>query len=79
MNQLRSIVVAVDFSICSPKARAHAVRIARWNDARLHAIHGVDARVVADLAKAFGIPRGEVSAQATQSAADELSRRRELS
>jgi len=74
MNQLRSIVVAVDFSLCSLKALAHAVRIARWNEARLHAVHVIDALVVSDLAEAFGIPRGEVSAQATHSAADELSR-----
>jgi len=42
MNQAMSILVAVDFSACSADALKQAVRIARWNRAKVHALHVVD-------------------------------------
>lgn len=42
MNQSKSILVAVDFSACSADALQQAVRIARWNQAKVHAVHVVD-------------------------------------
>lgn len=72
MNQLRSIVVAVDFSACSRKALRHAVRIARWNEARLHLVHVIDGLVVVDLAEAVRAPLAEVQTQAASSAEHEL-------
>ena len=75
MNQLRSIVVGVDFSRCSLKALAHAVRIARWNEARLHVLHVIDGLDVADLAEAVRAPLDEVRAQVARTAAHELEAR----
>lgn len=53
MNQLKNILVAVDFSDCSKAALAQAVRIAGWNGARLHAVHVIEPLVVAGVASAI--------------------------
>lgn len=50
MNQIKNILVAVDFSDCSKAALAQAVRIAGWNGAALHAQHVIEPIVVSDLA-----------------------------
>lgn len=42
MNKLNSIIVGVDFSECSRCALEQAVRLARWNKARLNIIHVID-------------------------------------
>ncbi len=42
MNQLKTILVGVDFSECSRCALEQAVRLAKWNKARLDIIHVVD-------------------------------------
>jgi len=42
MNQLRTILVGVDFSECSRCALEQAVRLARWNHAGLNVIHVMD-------------------------------------
>ena len=39
MNQLKTILVGVDFSECSRCALEQAVRLAKWNNARLDIIH----------------------------------------
>ena len=41
MNQLKSILVGVDFSDCSRSALEQATRLAKGNHARLHALHCV--------------------------------------
>jgi nucleotide-binding universal stress UspA family protein len=41
MNQLKSILVGVDFSECSRSALEQAVRLARWNNAGLRIIHAM--------------------------------------
>jgi nucleotide-binding universal stress UspA family protein len=43
MNQIKTILVGVDFSECSRCALEQAARLARWNDASLRVIHVVDA------------------------------------
>jgi nucleotide-binding universal stress UspA family protein len=43
MNRLKTILVAVDFSLCSSDAFRQAARLAAWNNARLHALHVVNA------------------------------------
>lgn len=50
MNQLKNILVAVDFSDCSRAAMAQAVRLAGWNGATLHALHVIDPLVAASVA-----------------------------
>lgn len=42
MSGLKSIVVGIDFSGCSRAAMQHALRIAGWSGASVHAIHVVD-------------------------------------
>lgn len=42
MNQLKAILVGVDFSECSRCALEQAVRLARWNKASLRVIHVMD-------------------------------------
>jgi nucleotide-binding universal stress UspA family protein len=42
MNQLKTILVGVDFSHCSRCALEQAVRLARWNKASLSVIHVMD-------------------------------------
>jgi len=42
MNQLQTILVGIDFSECSRRALEQAVRLARWNNARLSIIHVQD-------------------------------------
>ena len=54
MDTLRSIVAAIDFTECSRAALEEAVRIARFNQAPLHAVHVIETLVLADLAEAVG-------------------------
>ncbi len=54
MDTLRSIVVATDFTECSLAAVKEAVRIARFNQARLHPVHIIEMLVLADLEEAVG-------------------------
>ena len=41
MNQLKIILVGVDFSECSRSALEQAVRLARWNNAGLRIVHAI--------------------------------------
>jgi len=72
MDRLKNIIVAVDFSACSRSALAQATRLARWNGARLQAVHVVDSSTVADLAGALRVPVEEVRAQAVHTTTHEL-------
>lgn len=42
MNQLKTIIVGVDFSECSRRALEQAARLTRWNNAQLSIIHVQD-------------------------------------
>lgn len=57
MNKLKNILVAVDFSPASKAALSQAVRLARWNGARLNVLHGVDEMDIAEAASAMGKPK----------------------
>ena len=48
MNQLKTILVGVDFSECSRCALEQAVRLARWNNAGLNVIHVMDSSALDD-------------------------------
>lgn len=50
MSQIKSILVAIDFSDCSKAALAQAVLIADWNRAKLHALHVIEPLVVSNVA-----------------------------
>jgi len=43
MDRLKTILVAVDFSLCSSDAFRQAARLAAWNNAKLNALHVVNA------------------------------------
>jgi universal stress protein E len=49
MDRLGSIIAAIDFTPGSAAALAQAVRIAGWNQARLHAVHIIETLVAIDL------------------------------
>ncbi|MCP4591351.1 MAG: universal stress protein [bacterium] len=57
MDSLKNIVVGVDFSAFSQSALAQALRIARWNDAKLHVLHGVDLSAASAVRDALLIER----------------------
>ncbi|NUQ52990.1 MAG: universal stress protein [Phycisphaerales bacterium] len=42
MDRLKTVLAAVDFSMCSSDAFRQATRIAAWNEAELHALHVVN-------------------------------------
>ena len=50
MNKLNTILVGTDFSDCSRSALEQAVRLAKWNHARLHALHSVEYLTLSDAA-----------------------------
>ncbi len=74
MNQIKSILTGVDFSECSRSALAQAVRIARWNNAKLQALHTVEHLVFSDAAWASHIPYENLQAQAVAAAHTALRR-----
>lgn len=53
MNQLKTIIVGVDFSERSAVALSQAVYMAQWHKAKLHVVHVIDALVLDDLQKAL--------------------------
>jgi nucleotide-binding universal stress UspA family protein len=70
MTEPSSIVVGVDFSECSRAALVHALRIASWSRAALHAVHVVETnRIdrVEDEAQLTWLPR-EIHARHVQDA-----------
>lgn len=56
MNQLTSVLVGVDFSECSRSALEQAARLAKWNHARLHALHSIEHLTLSDAAWASPTP-----------------------
>ncbi|CAG0957099.1 hypothetical protein PHYC_00526 [Phycisphaerales bacterium] len=53
MDRLKTILVAVDFSLCSSDAFRQAARIAAWNNAALHALHVVNVPAYRPVPHAF--------------------------
>ncbi len=73
MNQLKNILVAVDFSDCSKAALVQAVRLAGWNGAKLHALHVIGPLVVTDMAWALHATHSDANHLATRQAHAKLS------
>lgn len=65
MNSLTNIVVGVDFSDFSGIALRQAMRIARWNEARLHVLHVVDTSIVNRLKDFWSSKRALLESQVT--------------
>ncbi len=74
MNKLKTILVATDFSDCSRSALEQAVRLAKWNNARLHALHAVEYLVLSDAAYASHIPHEQLEKEAVTQAKLRLQR-----
>lgn len=53
MDKLSSIVVGLDFSECSLIALKEAIRLSRWNNAAVCAVHVIDTLVVTELEEAM--------------------------
>jgi nucleotide-binding universal stress UspA family protein len=53
MDSLKNVVVGVDFSDSSRSALSVAMRVAAWNEAKLHAVHVVDTSILGRLAGAY--------------------------
>ncbi len=74
MNKLKTILVGADFSDCSRSALEQAVRVAKWNHARLHALHSVEYLTLSDAAWASHIPHEELERDAVAEAKQRLQR-----
>ena len=74
MNKLNTILVGTDFSDCSRSALEQAVRLARWNNARLHALHSVEYLTLSDAAWASHIPQEKLERDAVAEAKQRLQR-----
>lgn len=72
MNKLKNIVVGVDFSDCSRCALEQAVRLARWNSARLHVIHAIESLVITEAAEALHLSIEKMQADTVRQAGDRL-------
>src|SRR5947207_2611235 len=53
MDRIRSIVVGIDFTPCSASALRQALRIAKWNRAKVHIVHVVDPQIAEELESAL--------------------------
>jgi nucleotide-binding universal stress UspA family protein len=60
MNKLNKILAGIDFSDRSRSALEQAVRLAKWNNARLHALHSIEYLTLSDAAWASHIPQEEL-------------------
>jgi len=74
MNKLNTILVGTDFSDCSRSALEQAVRLAKWNTARLHALHSVEYLTLSDAAWASHIPQEKLERDAVAEAKQRLQR-----
>lgn len=72
MNQLKSILVGADFSNCSRSALQQAVRLARWNNAHLNALHSIEHLTLSDAAWASHTPQEKLEQDAVAQAKHSL-------
>jgi universal stress protein E len=68
MNKLNKILAGIDFSDCSRSALEQAVRLAKWNNARLHALHSIEYLTLSDAAWASHIPQEKLERDAVAEA-----------
>ncbi len=64
MNRLNNIIAGIDFSDCSRSALEQAVRLAKWNNARLHALHVIEYLTLSDAAWASHLPQEKLEQDA---------------
>lgn len=74
MNRLKNILLGIDFSPCSGVALSQAMRMARWNGARLEIVHVVNVMVVHEYAEATERPLMLVEDEITEAMRGELTR-----
>jgi universal stress protein E len=74
MNKLNNILVGIDFSDCSRSALEQAVRLAKWNNVRLHALHSIEYLTLSDAAWASHIPQEKLEQDAIAEAKHTLHR-----
>jgi nucleotide-binding universal stress UspA family protein len=60
MNDLKQILVGVDFSACSATALKQAMRIAKWNQATLKVVHVLETLLVVDLQEAMSVMQEDI-------------------
>lgn len=74
MNKLNSIIVGVDFSECSQAALRQAVRMAHWNESRLHVPHCVEYLTLSDSAWVSDVPHEQLEQDAEEEVKQRLHR-----
>ena len=74
MNRLNKIIAGIDFSECSRSALEQAVRVAKWNNARLHALHSIEYLTLSDAAWASHLPQEKLEADTAVEARRNLHR-----
>jgi universal stress protein E len=74
MNNLNNILTGIDFSDCSRSALEQAVRLAKWNHARLHTLHAIEYLTLSDAAWASHIPQDKLERDAVAEAKQSLHR-----
>ena len=72
MNKLNNILAGIDFSDCSRSALEQAVRLAKWNTARLHALHSIEYLTLSDAAWASHTPQEKLEQDAAAEANNTL-------
>ncbi|HRX84185.1 MAG TPA: universal stress protein [Phycisphaerae bacterium] len=68
MDNLKNIVVGIDYTKSSDAALAQAMRMAQWNAAHIHVIHVIESLVVSDLARAYGAAEAHTEAEVRKAA-----------
>ncbi len=74
MDALKTILAAVDFGRASEAALAQAVRMAKWNRAKVHALHVVDTGVVIEAEEMLSILREQIQRSLEDEAKERWSR-----
>ena len=72
MNKLNNILAGIDFSDCSRSALEQAVRMAQWNNARLHVLHSIEYLTLSDAAWASHVPQEKLEQSAAVEARQAL-------
>ena len=68
MNKLNNILAGIDFSDCSRSALEQSVRLAKWNNAHLHALHSIEYLTLSDAAWASHTPQEKLEQAAAAGA-----------
>jgi nucleotide-binding universal stress UspA family protein len=60
MNQLKQILVGVDFSPCSATALRQAMRVAKWNQSGIKVVHVLETLMVVDIQEAMSVMQEDI-------------------